>query len=337
MKRLVLLVPDESDTVTFEIRSLQELMAARALSTGTDEEIRDRMTRTAASPHWRNTWVFAAGRAFAEGADSRRDLVVDIVETIDRQPAWPRWLCPVGPELATDLLDDGLAAVTPKWQRRLIDVALRSLTGAGPRDAPGLARGLTAAATGNHQMYIRNALKEALTGTPRSRALAHMIAEAGEFGAPIPGMDPPRRKSRGNPDLQEEVHVGDLLRSRLAGVSESPAVMAQVDAALSELANLVVVLENGEVVMSVSADRPATIAALTDPDASLVLELLCGDLEANLWRVQDVLADEVWEVLARNPVGAYLAMLRSCGPCTAAAARCPRQRYRHSARRVTLA
>jgi hypothetical protein len=307
-KRLVLLVPDESDTVAFEVRSLQELMAARALVDGTDEEIRDRMIRTAASPHWRNTWVFAVGRVFAEGADSRRDLVIGIVETIDRRPAWPSWLCPIGPELAADVLDDGLAAATPKWQRRLIDVALRSLTGPGPRDARGLARGLTAAASGNNQMYIRNALKEALAGTPRSRALVHMIAEAGEFGPPVPGMDPPRRTRRGSPDLQQEVRVGDLLRSRLTGISESPAVMAAVDAALCELSNLIVVLEDGEIVMSVSADLPAALAALTNPDASLVLELLCGDLEANLWRVQDVLADKVWEDLARSPVGPHLAL-----------------------------
>jgi hypothetical protein len=307
-KRLVLLVPDKSDTVAFEVRSLQELMAARALGDSTDEEIRDRMVRTAASPHWRNTWVFAAGRVFAEGSYSRCDLIVDIVETIDRRPAWPSWLCPIGPELAADVLDDGLAAATPRWQRRLIDVALRSLTGAGPRDVRGLARGLTAAATGNNRMYIRNALKEALAGTPRSRALVHMIAEAGEFGSPIPGTDPPRGKRRGSPDFREEVRIGDLLRSRLTGVSESPAVMAQVDAALGELSKLVVVLEDGEIVMSVGADWPAALAALTNPDASLVLELLCGDLDASLWRVQDVLADEVWEDLARRPVGPHLAM-----------------------------
>jgi hypothetical protein len=157
-------------------------------------------------------------------------------------------------------------------------------------------------------MYIRNALKEALAGTPRSRALVHMIAEAGEFGPPVPGMDPPRRTRRGSPDLQQEVRVGDLLRSRLTGISESPAVMAAVDAALCELSNLIVVLEDGEIVMSVSADLPAALAALTNPDASLVLELLCGDLEANLWRVQDVLADKVWEDLARSPVGPHLAL-----------------------------
>jgi hypothetical protein len=48
--RLVLLVPGEDNTVTFEIRSLQELMAARALTSGTDEQVRRTLSVTATSP-----------------------------------------------------------------------------------------------------------------------------------------------------------------------------------------------------------------------------------------------------------------------------------------------
>ena len=81
-----LLVPAEHDTVAFENRSHQEQMAGRALSNGTDEEIRERLHLTAPGPHWRNAWVFAAGRTFTEGADSRRDLIVTITETTDKRP-----------------------------------------------------------------------------------------------------------------------------------------------------------------------------------------------------------------------------------------------------------
>lgn len=59
--RLVLLVPSEEDTVSFEVRSLQELMAARAISSGSDEEVRSGLRFKAPSQHWRNTWVFVAG------------------------------------------------------------------------------------------------------------------------------------------------------------------------------------------------------------------------------------------------------------------------------------
>jgi hypothetical protein len=313
MKRLVLLVPAEHDTVTFEIRSLQELMAGRALSNGTDEEIRERLHLTAPSPHWRNTWVFAAGRTFAEGADSRRDLIVNVTETVDKQPGWPGWLCPVGPELAADLLDDGLAAATPKWQRRLIDEALCALSGPAPRDLRGLARGLTAAATGNTLLDIRNALKDALAGTPRSRTVARAIAEAGEFDSPIPGMATRRKRQPGGSSRQRTklITLASLLTPQMAEISESPATMAKVKQAATELSKLEVFIHGGAArsvipLINDTYDWEHTIEALRDQDASLVLELLCGDIDADLWYVQEALAKAVWPGLSRTPVGIRL-------------------------------
>ncbi|HUN31225.1 MAG TPA: hypothetical protein VMU95_04330 [Trebonia sp.] len=315
MKRLVLLVPAEHDTVAFEIRSLQELMAGRALSTGTDEEIQERLHLTAPSPHWRNSWVFAAGRAFTEGADSRRDLIVTITETTDKRPGWPGWLCPVGPELAADLLDDGLAATTPKWQRRLIDVALRALTGPAPRDEHSLARGLTAAATGNNLLHIRNALKEALAGTPRSRATAHAVIEAGEFGSPLPDVDtPPEQevdisgRTRGKPTT-----VAKLLAPKLSSISASTATMDKVERSLTELSGLSLYPGGASLIALFLANGTGqqwncTLEALRDQDASLVLELLCGDLDTNLWHAQEALAGAVWPGLSRTPVSITLAM-----------------------------
>jgi hypothetical protein len=314
-KRLVLLVPAEHDTVAFEVRSLQELMAGRALSAGSDEEIREWLHLTAPSPHWRNTWVFAAGRSFAEGTDSRRDLIVSIVETTDSRPGWPGWLCPAGPELAADLLDDGLAATTPKWQRRLINVALRVLQGPRPRDARGLARGLTAATAGNNLLHIRNALKEAAAGTPRSYETAREIAELGDFGSPVPGLTSPSKGKGGRPARARSrvTSLAALLRPQLAGISESAATLALVERALDELAGLRVLLD-----MRVQAgfglragfeqDLEGTVAALRDADASLILELLCGDIDADLWFVQEMFAESVWPRLSRSRVGDHLAL-----------------------------
>ena len=78
-QRLVLLAADEDETVSFDVRSLQELMAARALINGDDETIRRNLNIAAQSPHWRNTWLFAAGKLFTE-SDHRRNLVLDVVE-----------------------------------------------------------------------------------------------------------------------------------------------------------------------------------------------------------------------------------------------------------------
>jgi hypothetical protein len=313
-QRLVLLVPAEDNTVTFEIRSLQELMAARALSDGTDDEVRRRLHTTAPSPHWRNTWVFAAGRFFSDGPDYRRDLVTEVVEFTDKQPGWPGWLCAVGPELAADLLDDGLAATTPKWQRRLVDVALRSLTQAAPRDIRGLARGLTVAATGNNLLYIRGALKTALAGTPRARAVATLIASMGVFGSAILGMTQAsvaRSGSGGQSRSRGKLAtVESVLRPLLSEITESAETMASVDNALTELNGLRLRLaKDGKVhviVPDVRSQWPHTIEALRDQDAGLVLELLCGDLDANLWQVQDLLAQAIWPALSRAPVGQHL-------------------------------
>jgi hypothetical protein len=311
-RRLVLLVAAEHDTVAFEIRSLQELMAGRALSSGSDEELSERLYAVAPSPHWRNVWLFAAGRTFAEGADARRDLVVGITENADNRPGWPGWLCPVGPELAADLLDDGLAAATPKWQRRLIDVALRALHGPGPRDPRSLARGLSATAAGNNLLHIRNAFKEAAAGTPRSRAIACELAGSGDFGSPIPGLAPPP-----DPPADKAVRVrltslADLLSPSLRDISESPATLAKVERALAELHGLRVPADRA---LKVAFGRTKgfeetledTIAALRDPDASLVLGLLCGDVSAEMWHAQEVLAGAVWGKLSRARVGDRLA------------------------------
>lgn len=311
-QRLVLLVPAENNTVTFEVRSLQELMAARALSNRTDDEVRARLHITAPSPHWRNTWVFAAGRLFSEGPDHRRDLVAEVIETADKRPGWPGWLCPVGPELAADLLDDGLAATAPKWQRRLVDVALRSLAKAVPQDVRGLARGLTAAAAGNNLLYIRSALKTALAGTPRARAVATLIATLGEFGSALPGMiqTTTRRSGGSAPGRGKPVTAAAFLRPQLAEIEESATTLAKVENALAELQGLKLHrIEDGTlrpVMPEVTSQWPCALEALRDQDASLVIEMLCGDLDADLWHVQDLLAQAVWPGLSRAPVGQHV-------------------------------
>jgi hypothetical protein len=310
-ERLVLLVAHEDDTVTFEIRSLQELMAARALSNGPDDTIRVRLSVTAQSPHWRNTWVFTAGRLFAEGPDHRRDLICEMVETVDKHPGWPGWLCAIGPELAADLLGEGLATTTPKWQRRLIEVALRALAGPVPLDLRGLARGMSATTeTGNNLMHIRAALKTALSGTPQAHAVAAMLARLGDFGTPLPGM-PSRSDTKGRPDSSgKPVSVAELLRPTLDQIEAPPEALAAVEAALTELADLKMLCHPDGYLATIEPD-PAkswakTVELLRDPEAAVVMELLCGELSADSWPVVMHLARAVWPGLSRPPVGHLL-------------------------------
>jgi hypothetical protein len=124
--RLVFLVGLEAGQVGFEIRSLQEFMAAEGLMEGPDEVIRDRLTEVAVSSHWRNAFLFAAGKCFAE-----RRYLRDTIEAIcfelneDADESLRKLL--VGSELALDLLEDGPARKQPAKRRSLTRLAVQLL------------------------------------------------------------------------------------------------------------------------------------------------------------------------------------------------------------------
>lgn len=126
-QRLVLIAP-RNDGFGFDVRSLQELMAARRISDAPLETLINRLRLLAPSPHWRNTWLFATGKMFAEPRAHEHQAVVELVETID-QDASERLgqHLPIGPELALDILDDGMARAWPNWSRRLLSHGLHVL------------------------------------------------------------------------------------------------------------------------------------------------------------------------------------------------------------------
>ena len=70
-QRLVFLVEVEAEQIGFEIRSLQEFMAAESLMDGTDLQIKQRLDEIAAIPFWRNVFLFAAGKCFVERQELR--------------------------------------------------------------------------------------------------------------------------------------------------------------------------------------------------------------------------------------------------------------------------
>ena len=125
--RLVFLVGLEYGQVGFEIRSLQEYMAAEGLTDGEDAYVYDRLRSIAASPHWRNVYLFAAGKCFTE-----RRYMRPVIEAIcnelndDPDDASLRYLL-VGSELALDLLEDGPARRAPRTRGGMTRIALKLL------------------------------------------------------------------------------------------------------------------------------------------------------------------------------------------------------------------
>ena len=125
LDRLVLLVPRKAEHVGFELRSLQEFMAASYFFSLGDTETLDPFERTATLAHWRHTWLLGAGQLFEEREILRDGLVSLVGDVGHRDEATGTSL--LGPMLAVDLLDDDIAADAPKYLRRLTRHALEAL------------------------------------------------------------------------------------------------------------------------------------------------------------------------------------------------------------------
>lgn len=187
LRRLVLLVPIR-DGVGFEVRSFQEFMAARAMTLGPDIEVLDRLRLTAHSPHWRNTWLFTAGAVFSARQHLVRSLIelFDVLDSgLDRLGA----VIPSAPELALDVLDDGLAAAYPVWVHQITDVAMRIVNLPPTIDAARVAQTLVRLSKDEPaRSQIFGYLTTSVAGPPTSRVasailLEHMDALAGGSGS----------------------------------------------------------------------------------------------------------------------------------------------------------
>ncbi|MGV3587855.1 MAG: NACHT domain-containing protein [Adhaeribacter sp.] len=125
LHRLVFLVGLQEDKIGFEIRSLQEFMAAEALMEGIDEHVRARLDSIAPISHWRNVFLFAAGKCFAD-RQSLRDMIIQICEQLN-DPVNDKLsgVTLAGSRLALDILIDGVAREQPKYARSLARIAIR--------------------------------------------------------------------------------------------------------------------------------------------------------------------------------------------------------------------
>jgi hypothetical protein len=122
LNRLVLLVPLPDGGIGFEVRSLREFMAARALVSGPDLQIVANLQVVVPSAHWRDTWLLAAGRLFSERSYLRGELLTamrncDAVDTLTMA------VVPAA-HLAVDLLEEGIAETSPGHETALVQHAL---------------------------------------------------------------------------------------------------------------------------------------------------------------------------------------------------------------------
>lgn len=125
LHRLVFIAPLEDERYGFEVRSLQEFSAARALMRGDYSVVKNRLRRIAPMPYWRNTMLFAVGRAFAEQNEPLCDMITQLCRELNDvdDPVLFRTLA--GSRLAMDILEDGVVEWRLRYRRLFFETALR--------------------------------------------------------------------------------------------------------------------------------------------------------------------------------------------------------------------
>ncbi|RZK43310.1 MAG: hypothetical protein EOO61_04995, partial [Hymenobacter sp.] len=129
LHRLVFIAPLEDGRFGFEVRSLQEFAAARALMKGKYDKVKKRLTTIAPVPYWRNTTLFAIGRAFAEQNDEQCDMITQLcreLNSVKTDLVLAKTLA--GSRLALDILTDGVVDRQPKYRDLFLEMALELLT-----------------------------------------------------------------------------------------------------------------------------------------------------------------------------------------------------------------
>ena len=126
LQRLVLLSTKQEETIGFDVRSLQEFMAAAALTSGDSDPMERRLSRIAGAVHWRHVFLIAASRCFADDTfHQRRSIVLQLARALDAQPvdSYVR----SGAQLALDMFEDGVGYDYPIARKSLAIHALELL------------------------------------------------------------------------------------------------------------------------------------------------------------------------------------------------------------------
>lgn len=175
LKRLVLLVPRD-EGIGFEVRTLQEMMAARALTSGEDDVVLRRLRATAHHPHWRNTWLLAAGRLVAQ-SDRFEAKLISLLRGLDTEPSRLAAMFATAPELAAEILDDNLAFQRPRFGQALVQIFLLQLDRPASSGFVSSAAAMLRLLDSEHREAVLGRLDAAVRGSRSERAVAVLLVE----------------------------------------------------------------------------------------------------------------------------------------------------------------
>jgi hypothetical protein len=340
-RRLVLLVPLTADAVGFEVRSLQEFMAARALLRGDSTVVLERLRRLAPSAHWRNTWLLAAGRAFTHH-EHLRDPIVTLLEDVDTDSLLAMLVAP-GAQLAMDILDDDIAAQAPRYRLLFAKRALELLDHPPEVATSRLGHTLREVCEAHPptRLMVDNAIDRALaTKGPLSVAALMVLAqwEAGTGGLAASARQRLHRFVHGLDQHQRQVlaglgelyphsplqalaavdplpkprsrRLGERVRQhvRTAGLAEDSK--RQVELLLKRLRRVRIwPQEPGSGLIDVTYDdgpAPDQGDELADPTVQDVIVTAAGELVLQDWQTAGVLRGVLSDWVAHRPAGEHL-------------------------------
>lgn len=315
-QRLVLLAPRGENGYGFDVRSLQELMAAKYLTSGPLEDSVKYLKLALPSPHWRNTWLFAAGSLFSEPRDHQQQAVVELVEQGDGDaPERLGSIAPVTPRLALEILDDGMARSVPKWRDRLARHGLRVLDEPGASDLPALVRIMIRFADVGEieQAMVAEALRQALAGSKAAQATARqalllvppLVEEIGAgnrayglasvLAAPGSTVDTPDPTRWDTFDAELGTYPGPLdARVRLANAGEA---LHRISVGARSA------IQGFELDYEFEDEANTIIAALDDPDTAIELDAALERLIKDEPILCRELCDQVLAAVYRRPIG----------------------------------
>jgi hypothetical protein len=332
--RLVLLVPHGTDDVAFEVRSLQEFMAAQALTTGIDTSVLARLRLTAPAAHWRNTWLLSAGRLFAHRPHLRDD-VAGLLRDVDADD--PLGLVvPTGPLLALEMLDDDLAARAPRHRRRLTVHALELLQQPPVTGLERYARSLLELGEDDQlRLLIIAALEQGAVATVDRRATALLLAS--DLETNVGALAARARQIVARTAMSEADraalsawagHSSDTATSgktlpqgartrRLSKYIEDSLKQSGLTGAAGEIVNQLIVDLGKRKVTTLPPDHtrclPPTNAltipvarVLDEPDVALAVAIALTEIHPESWPVSSALRAALRQARERRPVGKLL-------------------------------
>ena len=331
-KRLVLLTPRD-DGVGFEIRSLQELMAARALTEGEDADVLSRLRLAAHSPHWRNTWLLAAGHLLLTSERFEKSLI-RLLRDLDNEPRRLGERYPTAPLLAADILEDNLAVTRPNFERALVQRVFAILNRPPAVGLDQAAKAILGLTRTRHRATIYERLTSAAAGSVASRAAASLILSRMQSMTGDGGRQASIRLAMEKINLSaiEERAISEWLKIYMNAAPGKKSTRRGLDvvhqlASLAEATGLdgsmLQTLRDGLSVVAGSIFEPvgdghssvavllkakagdptALIKALEDEDISVSLDLALDTLPSSHWAVEELLGWAVKPALDRLTVG----------------------------------